>query len=683
MQNLSAFQEVKQQILNCYEKILNSDYIPVVTNGQKIDSQLVNEWRGHLEHEKFIVSVCGQVKAGKSTFLNALIFQDEILPSASTPETAKITIIKYGEHPKAKIYFYTDDEWKELQKDNYYQEYIEPEIEKRMEKGEISLEAEQKFIGATDEIEDLGLLKEYVAKDGKYTPFVSWIEIEYPAEILKEIEIVDTPGIDDPNPVRSEVTKNWISKSDAVIYLLYAGQAFTNTDYDFINNYLFQIPPEKIIIVISKIDTLQNKSSINSVINYVQNTIKQKLGEMGEVIFANKTLFPVAPLFYLYQIIYQKYNGNLPQKKLQDIQYQLQERPMGNSFLQNIIQQSGKLLEDVRKAIEKHLIAGKGTGIINSHIEKIKSIKQANLTKLLEEESKIEAKDESLMLEKEKREEKLREIKKTAEELNSIHEEIQGKMRSELNRVVNNISNITDKRLKDARKEVLNEINKDREDIENFIKIDLRWVMKDILMNTFLERLWKDIQKETGNFAKQAKMIWEEEVNKKLQNTLEGFELTQKRIELIIAEQIIDTTEIKRMINETIDEILREDQLPELIEKFLFFFVDEDKTIANLSQKVNRLFSEIENKIYQTSLYQKIAQKYNEKITQTIRKIENVFNDLLKEFEKTKKEIEEIEGRLEELREEVARAKEEMAKRRARLEAFFGECLPEGTLKAA
>ncbi len=47
------------------------------------------------------VGIIGRVKAGKSSLLNALIFESvEVLPKAATPMTASLTILKYAQNPE-------------------------------------------------------------------------------------------------------------------------------------------------------------------------------------------------------------------------------------------------------------------------------------------------------------------------------------------------------------------------------------------------------------------------------------------------------------------------------------------------------------------------------------------------------------------------------------------------------
>ncbi|MBP1542934.1 MAG: dynamin family protein [Oscillospiraceae bacterium] len=50
------------------------------------------------EDRKLNIGVIGQVKAGKSSFLNTLLFGGKkVLPSAATPKTATLTKIEYSE----------------------------------------------------------------------------------------------------------------------------------------------------------------------------------------------------------------------------------------------------------------------------------------------------------------------------------------------------------------------------------------------------------------------------------------------------------------------------------------------------------------------------------------------------------------------------------------------------------
>ena len=60
------------------------------------------------DNEILKIGVVGQVKAGKSSFLNSLLFEGEnVLPRASTPMTAGLTVLEFGEKNVFSVEYYT------------------------------------------------------------------------------------------------------------------------------------------------------------------------------------------------------------------------------------------------------------------------------------------------------------------------------------------------------------------------------------------------------------------------------------------------------------------------------------------------------------------------------------------------------------------------------------------------
>ena len=56
------------------------------------------------------IGILGRVKAGKSSFLNAIVFKGQnVLPKAATPMTAALTILEYGNDFEALVDFYRKD----------------------------------------------------------------------------------------------------------------------------------------------------------------------------------------------------------------------------------------------------------------------------------------------------------------------------------------------------------------------------------------------------------------------------------------------------------------------------------------------------------------------------------------------------------------------------------------------
>ncbi|MGN8420237.1 dynamin family protein [Helicobacter pylori] len=97
------------------------------------------------------VGIIGRVKAGKSSLLNALIFEGvEVLPKAATPMTASLTILKYAKTLSAEVEFYSPKDIAELRNEHerYVREFnriVEEEVKKQKEKQSLSNRAKEGF----------------------------------------------------------------------------------------------------------------------------------------------------------------------------------------------------------------------------------------------------------------------------------------------------------------------------------------------------------------------------------------------------------------------------------------------------------------------------------------------------------------------------------------------------------
>lgn len=97
------------------------------------------------------VGIIGCVKAGKSSLLNALIFEGvEVLPKAATPMTASLTILKYANTLSTEVEFYSPKDIAELENEHerYVREFnriVEEEVKKQKEKQSLSNKAKEGF----------------------------------------------------------------------------------------------------------------------------------------------------------------------------------------------------------------------------------------------------------------------------------------------------------------------------------------------------------------------------------------------------------------------------------------------------------------------------------------------------------------------------------------------------------
>ncbi|GAA8249362.1 hypothetical protein HpNP102_12790 [Helicobacter pylori] len=97
------------------------------------------------------VGIIGCVKAGKSSLLNALIFEGiEVLPKAATPMTASLTVLKYAQNLSAEVEFYSPKDIAELKNEHerYVREFnriVEEEVKKQKEKQSLANRAKEGF----------------------------------------------------------------------------------------------------------------------------------------------------------------------------------------------------------------------------------------------------------------------------------------------------------------------------------------------------------------------------------------------------------------------------------------------------------------------------------------------------------------------------------------------------------
>ena len=217
------------------------------------------------ENRKLNIGVVGQVKAGKSSFLNTLLFDGkEILPKASTPKTATLTKMEYSEENVIEIEYYSNEEWEVLEDnarvdldDEIYtsaREIVElvkkngfdphPYFEKGIDR--------IKFDTYEDLIERLN---DYVGEDGKYTPIIKAVTLYLNKEDFNGLSIVDTPGLNDPIPSRTIRTKEFMELCDVVFFLSQAGSFLDKSDWNLLSSQLPQKGVKKLVLIASKYDS--------------------------------------------------------------------------------------------------------------------------------------------------------------------------------------------------------------------------------------------------------------------------------------------------------------------------------------------------------------------------------------------------------------------------------------------
>lgn len=256
-------QDKKQKLIALAKKAAEYGWIPQHKGSSDKNVISYDEILEKLKNDTLTIGVIGQMKCGKSTFLNSFVFENDILPAATTPMTAALSVITYGDKEKVVAEFYTQDEWAEqkMQASRSLDDVAGNSLEESKIKAAKELVAKSSKLGSSLESllgktkEDyLSNLIEYVGADGKYVSITKSVTIYYPKEYLQGVEIVDTPGFNDPIVSREERTKSFLKKADVVLMMLYAGRPFDATDRDIIFENVRHCGIGKVLVGINKYD---------------------------------------------------------------------------------------------------------------------------------------------------------------------------------------------------------------------------------------------------------------------------------------------------------------------------------------------------------------------------------------------------------------------------------------------
>jgi small GTP-binding protein len=210
---LEAFLDRRDQVVSALRALAElAGGLGTKTLKERVDRQLVRK----LEEDRFHLVVVGEFNHGKTTFVNALL-GEEALAVGVTPTTAAIHHIRWAERPEAFV---------------------------------VSTTGEKRAIPFDE-------AKRFAVGGGAKTEEVDYLEIGYPAALLKErILLVDTPGVNDLSLQRADITYSYIPRADAVLFLLDAGQILKESERVFLNDKLLKGSRDKIVFVVTKWDLL-------------------------------------------------------------------------------------------------------------------------------------------------------------------------------------------------------------------------------------------------------------------------------------------------------------------------------------------------------------------------------------------------------------------------------------------
>lgn len=177
----------------------------------------------HCRNAEFQIAIVGVMKAGKSMLMNALM-GTEIASVDINPETASLTKFHSADHFYIRVYFHNKEEWDKLGES--VRKSASSKLSGVLSKPEVK-ELSQQWLGHApiekrcETAEELRALVAHWTSARSYDHlFASEVEVGIDRTAFNmpdEVVFVDTPGLHDPVQYRSDITKKYIKKANAVL----------------------------------------------------------------------------------------------------------------------------------------------------------------------------------------------------------------------------------------------------------------------------------------------------------------------------------------------------------------------------------------------------------------------------------------------------------------------------------
>lgn len=262
-------------------------------------------------YDAFQLVIIGDFKRGKSTLINALL-GEYVVPTAVTPETVTINKLSYGDTEKIEAVTTT--------------------------KKRVAL--------SIDELprEKIESLLEHIPGD------IDYVDIKIKNELLKDVMIVDTPGIGESMRDFDKQIAEYLVNADAVVYVMSARSPMSASEQSFLSNIVMPQSFSRVLVALNMVDTLDSIEDITK----VTNLLEQKVADISDKIY----VYPVSAL--------DEYARKVGKRRPNDEMYVYLEdyfNDFENALKEDIIMQ-----KDVIKSVRGIELARAMLGELKAHI---------------------------------------------------------------------------------------------------------------------------------------------------------------------------------------------------------------------------------------------------------------------------------------------------------------------------
>ncbi len=402
---------------------------------------------------EFHIALVGAIKAGKSTLINALLGY-EYASTKVTPETASLTKFKKADRNYVKIVFYTTSEWDALWRSAnqskatvFLEEYktLNAESEKQTWVNKNSM-----TIDCNDKSELVKEIQKWTSSKSACHYFVKEVEVGLADfELPVGVVLVDTPGLDDVVEYRSNITREYINRANAVLVCV-KSDAMTGQEWGTICSVFAntRYNPEKVYIIATQLDTLNRPQE-----NWREQREEWIKYLKGNSAYANKQLAEknlIQVSAYLYTLLKQYSENQWPEDDekmydLQSIMLKLRKRDINENYkevldftnigyLKNVINKD--IVQNHKKILIDDIIASYQlcSGAIKETMSKVKveqekmiKVSQSSLEEIEKQQQKYTKKYKEAENDKKELEAMLKELKlATTKRVDELEKAIKG-----------------------------------------------------------------------------------------------------------------------------------------------------------------------------------------------------------------------------------------------------------------
>jgi signal recognition particle receptor subunit beta len=234
------------------------------------------------------IAVIGQIKAGKSTFINAIARRPGLLPTDINPWTVVVTALHFRNAPTppehaAVFNLFSVDEWRELADGGgrlrelterlvpgFQSDLLRAQLEVMRKRAERRLGPKfAELLGQCHRFQAVTpqLLTDYVSagddnawpsKRRHYSDITRSADLYFnDGPFAFPITLIDTPGTNDPFLVRDEITRRSLENPDIYVFVVSACQPLSAADIGMLR-LLNGLNKDRIVVFINRADQLPN-----------------------------------------------------------------------------------------------------------------------------------------------------------------------------------------------------------------------------------------------------------------------------------------------------------------------------------------------------------------------------------------------------------------------------------------